>query len=236
MNVLNKEPRFHTVLMDADETLLDFTRSQEEALKNTLHKNGYRWSREINEIYSAENLRLWKKLERGETTRERLKVERFENFFRTIGIEGADIQKINEDYVECLSRCGFVTHGALALCKSLHGRCGLYIATNGLRKAQEGRLERSGLKPYIDGMFISDTVGFQKPAKEYFEYIFKTLQIEDKGDVIMLGDSLTSDMQGGKNAGITTCLFDPKEKTAMPHPLCDYKIKRLSDFETLLFD
>ena len=149
---------------------------------------------------------------------------------------GADIQKINEDYVECLSRCGFVTHGALALCKSLHGRCGLYIATNGLRKAQEGRLERSGLKPYIDGMFISDTVGFQKPAKEYFEYIFKTLQIEDKGDVIMLGDSLTSDMQGGKNAGITTCLFDPKEKTAMPHPLCDYKIKRLSDFETLLFD
>lgn len=85
-------------------------------------------------------------------------------------------------------------------------------------------------------MFISDTVGFQKPAKEYFEYIFKTLQIEDKGDVIMLGDSLTSDMQGGKNAGITTCLFDPKEQTVMPHPLCDYKIKRLSDFETLLFD
>lgn len=232
---MNKEPRFHTVLMDADETLLDFTKSQEEALKNTLHKNGYPWNREINEIYSAENLRLWKKFELGETTRERLKVERFENFFRILGIEGANIQKINEDYVEYLSRCGFVTDGALALCKNLHGRLRLYIATNGLRKAQEGRFERSGLKPYIDGMFISDLVGFQKPAKEYFDYIFETLQIKDKSGVIILGDSLTSDMQGGKNAGIATCLFDPKDKIVMPHPLCDFKIKRLTDFETLLF-
>lgn len=221
--------------MDADETLLDFTKSQEEALKNTLYKNGYPWNREINEIYSAENLRLWKKFELGETTRERLKVERFENFFRIMGIEGADIKKINEDYVDCLSQCGFITGGAMELCRSLHGRCKLFIATNGLRKAQEGRLERSGLKPYIDGMFISDTVGFQKPAKEYFDYIFHTLKITDKNGVVILGDSLTSDMQGGRNAGITTCLYDPEDAIAMPHPLCDYKISRLADFEAILF-
>lgn len=232
----NKQVKYTTVLIDADETLLDFTKSQEEALKNTLRINGYPWSREINEIYSDENLKLWKKFERGEVTRARLKIERFENFFRILGIEGADIEKINRDYVDCLSACGFINDGALELCKTLCGACGLYIATNGLRKAQEGRLERSGLKPYIDGMFISDVVGFQKPSKEYFDFIFSTLGITDKSKVIILGDSLTSDMQGGRNAGITTCLFDPLDQVALPHPLCDCKIRNLTDFARLILE
>lgn len=231
-----KQVKYSTVLIDADETLLDFTRSQEEALKTTLRINGYPWSREINEIYSEENLKLWKKLERGEVTRARLKIERFENFFRILGIGDADIEKINRDYVDSLSLCGFINDGALSLCKALSGTCGLYIATNGLRKAQEGRLERSGLKPYIDGMFISDVVGFQKPSKEYFDFIFSELQVADKSKVIILGDSLTSDMQGGRNAGITTCLYDPFDKIGMPHPLCDYKIRALPDFVQLILE
>lgn len=234
---MNKQQvKYTTILMDADETLLDFTKSQEEALKATLRINGYPWSREINEIYSDENLKLWKKFERGEVTRERLKIQRFENFFRILGIKGADIEKINRDYVDCLSQCGFINDGALALCKTLSGYCGLYIATNGLRKAQEGRLERSGLKPYIDGMFISDVVGFQKPSKEYFDFIFSELNITDKSRVIILGDSLTSDMQGGRNAGITTCLFDPFDQIETPHPLCDFKIRNLPDFARLILE
>lgn len=224
------KPKFGTVLLDADETIFDFSKGQEYSLKHTLEEFNLPWSREINDIYSKENLKMWKKFERKEVDKERLKVERFESFFSIIGVSGVDIESVNKTYMGYLSSCGFTVNGALELCEKLHKICKVYIATNGLEKTQKGRLAKSGLAPYIDGLFISDTIGLQKPHKEYFDYIFNTLKISDKSDVIILGDSLTSDMQGGKNAGIATCLFDPKDIVKLPNPLCDYKVNRLEDF------
>ena len=226
----HRKAKYHTVLLDADQTLFDFNKSQRLSLKAALEKNGYPWNEEINELYSKENLKVWTKFERGEITKERLKIQRFENFFHKLGYKNADIAAVNAHYISNLSQCGFTIDGADTLCRTLHGICKLYIATNGIQSVQEGRLKRSNIKPYIDGMFISDVLGCQKPAKEYFASVFRTLQITDKSGVIILGDSLSSDMQGGKNAGITTCLFDPENTVRMPHPLCDFKITKLLDF------
>ncbi|HIQ80600.1 MAG TPA: noncanonical pyrimidine nucleotidase, YjjG family [Candidatus Scatavimonas merdigallinarum] len=231
-----RKAKFHTVLLDADQTLFDFNKSQRLSLKAALQKNGYPWNEEMNALYSKENLMVWKKFERGEITKERLKIERFENFFYKLGYKNADIAAVNADYIFHLSQCGFTIDGADTLCRALHGVCKLYIATNGIQSVQERRLEKSNIKPYIDGMFISDVLGCQKPAKEYFAFIFHALQIADKSGVIILGDSLTSDMQGGKNAGITTCLFDPEDTVRMPQPLCDFKITKLLDFLPIVFD
>lgn len=228
---MSKEnPRFPIVFIDADETLLDFSKSEKTALKQTLESNGYLWSEDINAVYMRENLKIWKQYEQNQITRQQLQTARFKNFFAAVHFgENADFCKINGEYVENLSHCGFLLEGAYELCQQLSKYVKIFITTNGLKKAQHGRFEKSGLNKFIVKKYISEEMNCQKPNAEYFEYIFNEQHITDKGQVIVLGDSLTSDMQGGRNAGITTCLFDPQDITG-DNPLCDYRITRLSQF------
>lgn len=229
---MNKEkPRFPIIFLDADETLFDFKMSEKTALKKTLTNNGLPWDEDINNAYLIENNKIWKQFEQNTITREKLQTVRFINFFKSVDFNlNVDFLKINNEYLYNLSQCGYTMPGAHRLCSELSKYCELYITTNGIKIAQEGRLEKSGLKKYISKMFISEAVGSQKPSKEYFDYIFEDLSIKDKSKVIILGDSLSSDMQGGRNAEITTCLFDPDNKTENNNMLCDYKISKLCDF------
>ncbi len=227
--------RFDIVLLDADETIFDFKRAEAHSFKLMLESFGVEYTDERLALYSDINLQMWKALERGEVTREKLKTLRFEKFFSTIGVNDIDCVAVNECYLTNLSYSGFLIDGAKEFVEKLSKYCKIYLATNGLTKAQTGRFSRCAVKDYIDGMFISEQIGFAKPDKAYFDYIFDTLDITDKSRVIMVGDSLTSDMQGGRNAGITTCLYSSSGER-VESDLCDYQIYDYDEFFEILFE
>lgn len=217
--------KFTTVLLDADDTVYDFHKAEKVALNKTLTILNIEWTEQLNDIYLDENLKIWKEYEKNEITREELKIERFERFFNRAGLTvTTPTEKVNEIYINNLSQCGFLFDGAYEFVQKLTEYAGVYLATNGLTVAQRGRVKHSGLYKLVNGVFISEEMGCNKPSKEYFDYIFNQLKITDKSKVLMVGDSLTSDMQGGKNAGITTCLYDPHNNVTS-HNLCDYVVR-----------
>ena len=226
---------YDIVLLDADETVYDFKRAEKTAVSRTLRSFGVDPTDEVTEIYSASNLWCWKALERGDITREELKPLRFQMLFERVGAEPADYGMVNVLYEDNLSYCGFMLPGALEFVKKLRDEhdVQIYLATNGLTIPQQGRYRRSGIAPYMDGIYISEQVGASKPDPAYFDYIFADLGVSDRSRSIILGDSLTSDMQGGRNAGIATCCYlAGKEPTHSP--LCDYEIKTYEEFFDIL--
>ncbi len=234
-NYDGRKKRFDIVLLDADETIFDFKRAEDHSLRLLLKSYDITPTDELVLQYSAINLALWKALERGEVTREKLKVERFEQFFTQIGRSDIDYAQANDRYLTNLSNSTFLIDNAEQFVRELHKYCKIYLATNGLTKAQTGRFSQSAIKDDFDGAFISEQIGFAKPDKAYFDYIFDTLKITDKSRVIIVGDSLTSDMLGGKNAGITTCLFN-RSGSCVDSDLCDYQIDNFDDFFDILFE
>lgn len=222
--------KFTTVFVDADETLFDFHRGEQESLKNTLLILGIEWNPQFSEIYKEENQKAWISYECNEINHDEMKVKRFESFFAKIGLKiTTPLEDVNDIYISNLSQCGYLIDGANDFIKKLTSLAKVYITTNGLVRTQSNRFKISGLDKAVHGIYISETIGCNKPAKEYFEYIFKQLNITDKSKVIILGDSLTSDMQGGKNAEISTCLYDPRCKVR-EHSLCDYVIHNYDEF------
>ncbi len=226
--------RFDIVLLDADETIFDFKKAEAHSFKLMLEQFGVEYNDDRLALYSEINLQMWKALERGEVTRERLKTLRFEKFFSQIGVSDIDCVAVNDCYLNNLSYSTFLIDGAKEFVKELHKHCKIYLATNGLTKAQTGRFSRSEIKDDFDGVYISEQIGFAKPDKAYFEFIFNDLNITDKSRVIIMGDSLTSDMQGGKNADITTCLFN-RNGEFTDSALCDYQIGDYNDFFDILY-
>lgn len=226
--------RFDIVLLDADETVFDFQKAEAYSFKRMLESYGITYTDERLALYSEINSNLWKALERGEVTRERLKTLRFEMFFLEIGVSGVDLIEVNDRYLTNLSNSTFMIEGAPQFVKELHKYCKIYLATNGLKKAQTGRLSKSEIKDDVDGMFISEEIGYAKPDKAYFDFIFDSINAADKSRVIILGDSLTSDMQGGRNAGITTCRYN-RDGVVVESDLCDYQITHYDEFFDILF-
>ena len=227
--------RFDTVLLDADDTVYDFKLAEKTAVSRTFEAFGVDPTDETVSLYSKINLSCWKALERGELSRDDLKPTRFRMLFERVGAQPADFEAVNAMYETNLSRCAFLLDGALDFVKKLSGYCGIYLATNGLTVPQTGRFDRAAIKPYVDGIYILEQIGVSKPDKGYFDYIFKDLGITDKSRVIMLGDSLTSDMLGGRNAGITTCHY-LAGSAPTGSKLCDYEISGYDEFFDILFD
>lgn len=227
------EQRFDIVLLDADETVYDFKLAEKTAVSLTLREFGVIPTDEVVARYSAINLDCWKALERGELSRERLKPTRFQRLYQELGAAPVDFDAVNDTYERNLSYQAFLIDGALEFVQKLHRYCKIYLATNGLTIPQTGRFNRAAVKPYVDGIYISEQIGAGKPDKAYFDYIFRDLNISDTDRVIMVGDSLTSDMLGGRNAGLTTCLFlNGGEPTHSE--LCDYEIKTYDEFFPIL--
>ena len=222
---------YDIVLLDADETVYDFLLAEKTAVSRTFAAFGVEPTDDVVSLYSACNLWCWKALERGERAREDLKTRRFAMLFEKLDIEPVDFTAVNDMYLDNLSQCGFMLPGATAFVKKLHEEYDvrIYLATNGLTIPQTGRYIRSGINKYVDGIYISEQIGASKPDKAYFDYIFADLGVTDKSRVIILGDSLTSDMQGGRNAGITTCRY-LRGSEPDGNPLCDYEITDYEDF------
>ena len=203
--------RYNTVLFDADGTLLDFLRSEHDAVKEAFALSGLDADESMIEKYSEINDSLWKKLERKEIERSVLLYHRFELFCEHYGYK-ADAKKIAKDYVQTLSTKGYLLDGARELLEKLHGKVRMYIVTNGVEYVQRHRYARTGLESFFDGIFISEAIGFNKPDARFFEYVEAHIENFDRESTIVVGDSLTSDIKGGINAGIDTCWYDPDKK------------------------
>ena len=222
------------IFLDLDNTLLDFKRGEEIALKNALRKMGIEIDERIAERYLEINLSLWRALERGEVTRDEVLYGRFERLFSEIG---ADLSPYETQaiYQDMLGREHDFMPGARKLLDDLFnsGKYRLYIATNGIPEVQYPRISDSGIGEYIERVFISYEIGFPKPKREFFEGCFAEIEGFNHQEAIIVGDSLTSDIMGGINAGIHTCHYNvwgDKYDSITP----EYRINNLSELIPLL--
>ena len=207
--------KYTTILFDADDTLLDFDKDETYALKKVMTHYGIPVTDKNISTYKEINLGLWKALERGEIDKPKLKQVRFRMFFEKIGITPSeDPFKINEEYLRNLGDGGNLLEGAKDLVESLkYQGYDLYIVTNGIEHTQKRRLSKAGILHHFTDIFVSETVGHQKPKKEYFDYVLSHIKERDIGRVLLIGDSLTSDIKGAMNAGIP-CIWLRRNKTA----------------------
>lgn len=221
------------VLFDLDDTLFDFHKAEKIALTKTLVHFGIDPTEETLALYSTINAAHWKRLELGEISREEVKVGRYRELFETIGIE-CDPVKATAYYESMLAIGHYFMPGAPELLEELYRKYRLYIVSNGTAKVQEGRIGSSGIAKYMDGIFISQILGANKPDKQFFDICFAEIPDFSLSETVIIGDSLSSDIKGGINAGITTVWFNPKgiEKDNDIKP--DYTIKELSEVPGLL--
>lgn len=213
---------YQYVLLDADMTLLDFRRSEREALNRTLQTHGLPQTRETVNTYAKINDALWKAMARGEVDQDFLVVERFAALLRTLHTVG-DPRALNRDYAAFLGEEAWLLPGALEFCRRLRDSgLTLAIATNGLPCAQRGRYHRSGLDRVIPHLFISMELGAQKPDPVFFERILNALDVTDRARVIMVGDGLETDILGASRAGLDSAWFNPESRplTGSVQPTC----------------
>lgn len=214
------------VFLDLDDTLFDFHRAEDQALRLTLTELGINVTDEIVALYSRINESCWKKLEKGEMTRVQVLGGRFAMLFEALGVLG-DPEKTWKLYERNISEQSFMLDGAIELLDELSEKYDLYGASNGTASVQDRRIEKSGIARYFKDIFISQRVGFDKPDVRFFEVAFEKAGVTDMKDCVMIGDSLTSDIKGGKNAGITTLWYNPKGKEPTPDILPDYQASSL---------
>lgn len=198
---------YRYLLFDADETLFDFLYAEKEAFRISLCQNGIEYKEEYHGIYTEFNKQLWKQLELGKITKQELLATRFQKFFEVAGITG-DAEAMKKDYQENLGKQSHMFAGALELCKELAEKYELYLVTNGVGTTQRSRLAPSGLLPYLKDVFISEELGFAKPQKEFFDKVAERIPGFQPEAALVIGDSLTSDILGGNNAGIDTCWYN----------------------------
>lgn len=221
------------VLFDLDDTLFDFHKAEKIALTKTLVHFGIDPTEETLALYSAINAAHWKRLELGEISREEVKVGRYRELFKTIGVE-CDPVKATAYYESMLAIGHYFMPGAPELLEELYGKYRLYIVSNGTAKVQEGRIGSSGIKKYMNGIFISQILGANKPDKQFFDICFSEIPDFSLSETVIIGDSLSSDIKGGINAGITTVWFNPKGIENDNDIKPDYTIKELSEVPGLL--
>ncbi len=222
--------KYENILFDLDMTLLDFKSCEYNALKKTFEEYGVNIDGKTHELYSLINDGLWKRLERGEINKNDLGTMRFKEFLEKMKIE-RDADEVNEKYKENLSLQAILMDGAKEVCQSLYEDYNLYVITNGTDWIQRSRLQLSSLSEFVKRMITSDEAGTPKPKKEFFDFFFKKTKL-DKSTCLIVGDSITSDILGGVNYGIDTCLICQKEPDGEIRP--DYTLKNIRFLINLL--
>lgn len=203
----------HNFLFDLDQTLLDFHASEYKALRIVLESHGLSFSDEIYQAFKAYNKSLWLELEKGSITRTELFIKRFQDVFARCGGDTTDLDplQVNDEFIRTMSVNGVLMDGALEFVRKLKEtipECRIYIASNGATLNAKGRIASTGLGDYIEDLFISEDLGVTKPDKAFFDICLDRIG-EPTVTCIMIGDSLSSDMLGAKNASIASVWFMP---------------------------
>ncbi len=223
------------IFWDFDNTLLDFTLAAHNSLINAFEKyNLGECTEEMIEAYHKINDKYWQMLERGEQTKEEILVNRFKEFFDLYGIKCDFPEEFKDAYENGIPDTISYIDNSFEIVSSLKGKYKQYIVTNGGYEVQKKRLRASGFSKLVEGAFISDKLKYEKPNKEFFDIVFDSIPACDKNDVLIVGDSLTSDMKGGNNAGIKTCWYNPKGKKRPKDIHIDCEIKQLNELYKII--
>lgn len=221
------------VLLDIDDTLLDFGKAEAAAIRKTFNHIGIPVSDELIRRYSEINDMQWKRLEKGELTREQVLVHRFDILFDELGLK-IPSEMVQATYEYLLGVGHYFIDGAEELLKTLYGSYELYIVSNGTANVQERRIKSADIGKYFNGIFVSEHIGYEKPRKEFFDSCFAQIPDFDKEKAIIVGDRLSSDILGGINAGVKTCWFNRKNDAPDPEIPADYEIHSLAELPALL--
>lgn len=221
-------PRFDILLWDVDGTLLDFIAAEKAAVQTLFREFGLgECTDEMVERYSRINKEYWERLERGELSKPEILIRRFADFFASEGLDASKAPEFNEQYQVRLGDTVVFCDDSYELLSSLRGRVKQYAVSNGTVVAQTRKLRRSGFDRLLDGVFLSEELGYEKPATEFFDRVFAAIGEPDRERVLIVGDSLTSDITGGNRAGIRTCWYNPKGEPNLTAAHADYEIRDL---------
>ncbi len=213
---------------DADNTLFDYNTAETTALLKSFQLFNLRFEEGYMDSYRRINQDLWHLLEQQEIKPEVLRVRRFELFLEDIKMT-ASVEQLAATYIEQLGLCFDLVDGAYEVLNALHVKSKIAIVTNGLTAVQRSRLELSAIKPFITELIISEEIGVAKPHAAFFDIAFERTGNPAKNDVLIIGDSLSSDMQGGLNYGIDTCWFNPAGVQRPADLKLTYEIRHLRE-------
>jgi YjjG family noncanonical pyrimidine nucleotidase len=220
--------KYATILLDLDHTLFDSDASEAAAFAAALVIAGIEESSLHSKTYQDINIALWAAVERGELVPQQVRNLRFEKFAEAFELS-VDPRLMADTFVSALAANGELYSGAHDIIEKLSQRVTLAMVTNGLGEVQRARVERLGIEHYFASIVVSAEVGAAKPGKEIFDIVFGNLGHPDKSSVLMVGDSLSSDMRGGSGYGIATCWYNPNGKSAAAADLFTYEISELSE-------
>ncbi|MBQ7857663.1 MAG: YjjG family noncanonical pyrimidine nucleotidase [Oscillospiraceae bacterium] len=220
------------LFLDLDDTILDFHKAERIAISKTIRDFGVEPTEEILTLYHKINKWHWEQLELGNLTRAEVLENRFAVLFRELGRE-VDATLCARTYEKNLSIGHYFLPGAEEAVNSLHKKYRLFLASNGTAVVQKGRMTSANLYRFFEKVFVSQEIGFNKPSKAYFDACFAQIPDFDPKKAIMVGDSLSSDIKGGINAGIKTVWVNPDHKESGDIKP-DYEIEALSQLEALL--
>lgn len=227
--------KYTTVLWDLDQTILDFDKSMDYAIRTSFEKLGLAVTDEIVARYAVINDSYWKRLELGEITKEEVLLGRFRTLFEELGITQYQAEDIAGFYQDQLGSVAFYLDDAdKVICRLKENGYKQYILTNGVNRTQEQKLKISGLDQIMDGVFVSELIGYPKPMKEYYDACFAKLVGVGRAECLIVGDSLTSDMKGANNAGVAACWYNPKQIENTSDVTVDHEIRHLQELYAIL--
>lgn len=226
--------KYELLLFDADETLFDFKMAEKQAFLKALKDYKLELDEEESlKLYSQINKHIWEEFERGEITGDRLRVERFERFSKKVEVD-FDAVGFSKAYAKFLGEGAYLFEDSVEVIDYLSKKYKLALVTNGLKDVQKSRISKTPLKDYFQELIISDEIKISKPDPRIFDYTLDKLGYKDKSRVLMIGDSLTSDMQGGVNAGIDTCWYNPNHLENKSGLNLTYEIHSLKELKEIL--
>lgn len=220
------------VFIDIDDTLLDFTKCANDAIKSACNKFGVPYTTTLVDTFHPINLDLWHRLEKKEVTKEKLFDTRFQIVFDKLGIK-ADGIAFETVFRENFHESAILVDGARDLLEYLRSKYKVYVASNASMHQQTNRMKKAELDGYIDGYFVSEEIGFPKPQKEFFDACFKALPDVKPQDVVMIGDSLSADIKGACEYGLKTIWYNHRNEPTSDVK-CDYIVSRLSEVKNIL--
>ena len=225
--------KYTWLLFDADDTLFDYDKAEVAALQGTFDLLGLPYEEPYARVYRQINGDIWLDFEKGRISQQRLRTKRFELLFDAFHIE-CDPSEFSVRYLENLASHADLVDGAEELVRELHGRAGLLLITNGLADVQRARFARSTVLPYFADVVISEEVGAAKPDPKIFDVAFSKMGLPRRDEVLIVGDSLTSDIRGGNLYGIDTCWFNPGRRPRDPGVEIRYEIGELGELLGIL--
>ena len=224
--------KYTTVYFDLDNTLLDFLATEHKAIYKLLTLHKLPCNDEIAARYSAINKGWWERFERGEIKKDEIYAGRFRSLLEALG-ENGDAEQMAKDYFGFLSEGHDLMDGAIEALEYVKGKGYTICATtNGVSFTQYKRIKESGLGKYFDYVFVSEDAGHQKPEREYFDYVMANSPEKDRSKIIVIGDSQSSDVLGGINAGLDTCWYNTTGEAPRFEPT--YEIKHIREVMEIL--